>query len=77
LGIPKVHLSFSLDSSGIVALNKAEATVELPPEPEVPEEKEAETDKEAEKEEEKAESEPEKTEEEPVKYDIIEKCMIS
>merc|ERR1711871_1279294 len=25
LGVPKVHLSFSLDSSGVVALNKAEA----------------------------------------------------
>ena len=34
LGSPKVHLSFSLDSSGIAKLNKAEATVELPPEPE-------------------------------------------
>merc|ERR1711871_1278808 len=34
LGIPKVHLSFSFDSSGIVTLSKAEATVELPPEPE-------------------------------------------
>merc|ERR1711871_660008 len=50
LGQPKVHLSFSLDSSGVVALNKAEATVDLPqPEP-TEEEKaavEAEEDKEA------------------------------
>mmetsp|Transcript_357 Transcript_357/g.348 ORF Transcript_357/g.348 Transcript_357/m.348 type:complete len:927 (+) Transcript_357:193-2973(+) len=30
LGQPKVHLSFGLDSSGIVSLTKAEATVELP-----------------------------------------------
>merc|ERR1711975_152537 len=34
LGVPKVHLSFSLDSSGVITLSKAEATVELPPEPE-------------------------------------------
>lgn len=30
LSAPKVHLSFSIDASGIVSLNKAEATVELP-----------------------------------------------
>merc|ERR1711918_325415 len=30
LGQPKVHLSFTLDSSGVVSLNKAEASVELP-----------------------------------------------
>ena len=30
LGEPKVHLSFTLDASGIVSLTKAEATVELP-----------------------------------------------
>lgn len=34
LGAPKVHLSFGLDSSGLVQLVKAEATLELPPEPE-------------------------------------------
>ena len=34
LGAPKVHLSFSLDGSGVVSLSKAEATYELPPEPE-------------------------------------------
>jgi hypoxia up-regulated 1 len=34
LGLPKVHLSFSLDSSGIVTLHKAEATVDLPQDPE-------------------------------------------
>lgn len=34
LGVPKVHLSFQLDSSGITSLVKAEATVELPEEPE-------------------------------------------
>ena len=48
LGVPKVHLSFSLDSSGVVTLSKAEATVELPvepePEPEVEEEAEAAAD---------------------------------
>lgn len=35
---PKVHLSFSLDSSGVVVLHRAEATVELPvtPAPEEP-----------------------------------------
>merc|ERR1711871_355533 len=43
LGIPKVHLSFSLDSSGIVTLSKAEATVELPPDPELETEEESET----------------------------------
>ena len=32
LGPPKIHLSFSLDSSGLVLLSKAEATIELPPE---------------------------------------------
>mmetsp|Transcript_12702 Transcript_12702/g.12343 ORF Transcript_12702/g.12343 Transcript_12702/m.12343 type:complete len:926 (+) Transcript_12702:120-2897(+) len=37
LGAPKVHLSFSLDGSGIVSLSKAEATYELPVEPEVEE----------------------------------------
>lgn len=30
LGQPKVHLSFTLDSSGIVTISKAEATVDLP-----------------------------------------------
>lgn len=30
LGMPKVHLSFGLDSSGLVQLIKAEATVDLP-----------------------------------------------
>ena len=30
LGPPKVHLSFSLDGSGVVFLSKAEATYELP-----------------------------------------------
>mmetsp|Transcript_70679 Transcript_70679/g.147213 ORF Transcript_70679/g.147213 Transcript_70679/m.147213 type:complete len:782 (-) Transcript_70679:108-2453(-) len=44
LGVPKVHLSFGLDSSGIVELLKAEATLELPvvpePEPEVEAEEE-------------------------------------
>ena len=30
LGVPKVHLSFALDASGIVSLVKAEATLELP-----------------------------------------------
>jgi len=45
LGTPKVHLSFGLDSSGIVSLLKAEATLELPEEKEVEEvEAEAETD---------------------------------
>merc|ERR1711871_837047 len=43
LGIPKVHLSFSLDSSGVVTLSKAEATVELPPDPELETEEESET----------------------------------
>merc|ERR1711988_1363224 len=41
LGQPKVHLSFTLDSSGVVSLNKAEATVELPPEEPTAEEKTA------------------------------------
>jgi hypothetical protein len=36
VGAPKVHLSFGLDGSGIVSLVKAEATLELPPEPEEP-----------------------------------------
>merc|ERR1711871_644258 len=52
LGQPKVHLSFTLDSSGVVSLNKAEATVELPPEEPTAEEKtaaEAEAATEAEK----------------------------
>merc|ERR1711988_469371 len=52
LGQPKVHLSFTLDSSGVVSLNKAEATVELPPEEPAAEEKtaaEAEAATEAEK----------------------------
>jgi hypothetical protein len=31
--IPKIHLSFSLDSDGVVSLVKAEATSELPPIP--------------------------------------------
>lgn len=31
LGPPKIHLSFNLDSSGLVLLSKAEATIELPP----------------------------------------------
>lgn len=35
LGKPKVHLSFSLDSNGMVFLNKAEATVDLPVEAEL------------------------------------------
>merc|ERR1711871_1719933 len=47
LGVPKVHLSFSLDSSGVVALNKAEATVELPVEPEADAEPEVEEEAEA------------------------------
>jgi hypoxia up-regulated 1 len=34
LGAPKVHLSFALDSSGVVTLSKAEATLELPPDKE-------------------------------------------
>jgi len=34
LGPPKVHLSFSLDLGGLVQLSKAEATLELPAEPE-------------------------------------------
>lgn len=34
LGQPKVHLSFNLDTSGIVTLTRAEATVDLPQEPE-------------------------------------------
>lgn len=33
LGDPKVHLSFVLDTSGIVSLLKAEATYDLPPPP--------------------------------------------
>jgi hypoxia up-regulated 1 len=33
-GQPKVHLSFTLDGSGMVILSKAEATLELPLEPE-------------------------------------------
>merc|ERR1719502_723016 len=41
LGQPKVHLSFTLDSSGVVSLNKAEASVELPPEEPTEEEKKA------------------------------------
>lgn len=35
LGEPKVHLSFVLDASGMVLLSRAEATVDLPVEPEV------------------------------------------
>jgi hypoxia up-regulated 1 len=50
LGVPKVHLSFTLDSSGIVALGRAEATVELPPEPEPEPESEPEPEKEPKKE---------------------------
>lgn len=34
LGPPKIHLSFALDSSGMVFLTKAEATLELPPDKE-------------------------------------------
>eukprot|EP00602_Paraphysomonas_sp_CaronLab_P000254 CAMPEP_0185031700 /NCGR_PEP_ID=MMETSP1103-20130426/19316_1 /TAXON_ID=36769 /ORGANISM="Paraphysomonas bandaiensis, Strain Caron Lab Isolate" /LENGTH=910 /DNA_ID=CAMNT_0027567315 /DNA_START=111 /DNA_END=2843 /DNA_ORIENTATION=- len=34
LGTPKVHLSFTLDASGMVYLSKAEATLELPAETE-------------------------------------------
>lgn len=34
--LPKVHLSFSLDTSGMVHLAKAEITAELPSEPEAP-----------------------------------------
>lgn len=50
LGQPKVHLSFTLDSSGVVSLNKAEASVELPPEEPTEEEKAAaEAEAEAEK----------------------------
>mmetsp|Transcript_25466 Transcript_25466/g.42935 ORF Transcript_25466/g.42935 Transcript_25466/m.42935 type:complete len:993 (+) Transcript_25466:61-3039(+) len=30
LGVPKVHLSFTLDASGVVSITKAEATVDLP-----------------------------------------------
>merc|ERR1711988_605149 len=41
LGQPKVHLSFTLDSSGVVSLDKAEASVELPPEEPTEEEKKA------------------------------------
>lgn len=44
LGQPKVHLSFTLDSSGVVSLNKAEASVELPPEEPTEEEKVAEAE---------------------------------
>merc|ERR1712146_858108 len=44
LGQPKVHLSFTLDSSGVVSLNKAEASVELPPEEPTEEEKDAEAE---------------------------------
>lgn len=39
LGLPKIHLSFALDSSGIVLLSKAEATIELPPDKDDDEEK--------------------------------------
>ena len=42
LGSPKVHLSFALDASGVVSLTKAEATLDLPAEPEE-EEKDEET----------------------------------
>lgn len=43
LGVPKVHLSFGLDTSGIVSLVKAEATLELPAEKEEKVEVEAES----------------------------------
>jgi hypoxia up-regulated 1 len=45
-GQPKVHLSFTLDGSGMVVLSKAEATLELPLEAEQPitEETKAETE---------------------------------
>merc|ERR1711871_1847034 len=55
LGQPKVHLSFSLDSSGVVALNKAEATVDLP-QPEPTEEEKAAVEAEAKEAEEEKEA---------------------
>jgi len=44
LGSPRVHLSFTLDSGGVVSLSKAEATVDLPIEPEPESEQEADAD---------------------------------
>merc|ERR1711916_358892 len=55
LGQPKVHLSFSLDSSGVIALNKAEATVDLP-QPEPTEEEKAAVEAEAKEAEEEKEA---------------------
>ena len=48
LGDPKVHLSFILDTSGMVSLVKAEATYDLPPPPpeELGEEQESTTENE-------------------------------
>ena len=36
LGEPKIHLSFTLDASGVISVTKAEASVDLPPPPEEP-----------------------------------------
>lgn len=47
LALPKVHLSFALDSSGMVTLFKAEATVDVPQEEPTEAEKEAEAKDEA------------------------------
>jgi hypoxia up-regulated 1 len=73
LGAPKVHLSFALDASGIVSLTKAEATLELPIEPEEKEEKEESSEAEEKSEEDKASGEEEAKAEQTESSDAEEK----